>query len=263
MNKAHKSRNNSEKTKQTLLTQLAQIRTEAQELGADTLVFADLDRIEGNIQSARVRRYQDFLKVEHKQLELVQTTLKTLKENMRKSFLDDMKASIVLFLVMCIPYIVISKFSYVAHVPKHIPESSVYVYLVVGDVLFDLWIAFGVLLAVVYRYLTITYVDPFLERRPSLKLPTRFASTSTLLLIYQQVLFRSADLAPVLVRPSWGPAIVSAINQIIIFLTSNSIVAVTALTTLVPLVISVLRLVGKRWPSSLRIKVLAKRRKKG
>lgn len=197
MKRVRRSRNNSEKTKQALLTQLAKLRTEAKELDAEALVFADLENIEKAIQSARVlvKKYQDFLKAERKQLELVQAALNTLKENKRKTFVVDMKASIVLFLVVCVPYIIISKFYYLAHIPKHIPDSSFYIYMVSGDILFDLWVAFAVLLAIVYRYLTITYIHPFLENYPSLKIPTRLASGSTILLIYQQVLFHSADLA--------------------------------------------------------------------
>jgi hypothetical protein len=261
MKKLRRSINKSEKTKQALLTQLAQTRTEAKRLGAETQVFADLDKIETDIQSARVKRYEDFLRVERKQLELVQATLNTLKENRHKTFVDDMKASIGLFLFVGIPYIVLSKFYYLAHIPKHIPESSVCIYIITGDVLFALWVAFVVLLAIVYRYLTLTYVNPFLENAPSLKIPTRLAGGSTVLLIYQQVLFHSADLVPTLIRPNWGPAVTSAIMMVIAFLNSNSIVAVTALTTLVPLGIGVIRLVAKRWhpwsvffPSSRSVK---------
>lgn len=247
MKKVRRISNNSEKTKQALLARLAQLRKEAKKLDAEALVSADLDEIEGDIQSARVKRYEDFLKVECKRLDLVQATLNTLKENKHQTFVNDMKASIVLFLFIGIPYLVLSKFYYLAQIPKHIPESSGFVYLFIGDVLFDLWIFFGVFLAIVYRYLTITYVNPFLERNPPLTIPTRFACTSTLLLIYQQVLFHSAALTPTLVRPSWGPFFASIVNHLITFLTSNSIAAILALTTLIPIGGGVLRRLAKRW----------------
>jgi len=44
MKKARRSINNSEKAKQALLTRLAQTRTEATKLGAETQVFADLEK---------------------------------------------------------------------------------------------------------------------------------------------------------------------------------------------------------------------------
>ena len=167
MQEVQKNKQSSEVTRKALLIKLAEVNIEAEELGAEPQIFEDLDKIKGDIQSARVdgRRHRYFLKDERRRLERIRKTLNTLKESRRKRFLDDMKASIVLFLLLCIPYIIISKLYYLAHVPKHIPESSVYIYMIIGDILFDIWVALCIFLAIVYRYLTITYVNPFLREK--------------------------------------------------------------------------------------------------
>jgi hypothetical protein len=243
MQQIQKSRQSSEAKRKALLTKSAHIRTEAEQLGVEPQLLETLDKTEQNIKLARVyvRKYRDFLKYENNQLDTLQEKLNTIKETNQKNYIEDMKASVFTRVLICTPNILISKLYYLALVPRNIPTSSAYIYMAAGDILFYTWIFTCVLYCIAYSYITINYIIPFIEKYPSLKIPTKFCSASTFLFLYGQLLFWSASLTPKLISPSWGPSIVNIVNLLITVFTSSPITAVLALITLIPIAGSILK----------------------
>jgi hypothetical protein len=254
MQEIQKSRQNSEVKREYLLTRLASIRTEAEELGAVTHLLEAIDKMEQDIKSTRVniRKYRDFLKKEGNELKNLQKTLIAIKDTKRKNFINNMKVSALLFCVLFVPYIFISKMYYLSQIPKNIPISSLFIYMSVGDVLFWIWVFVCIFYSIAYRYITINYITPFIERNPSLKIPTKLCSTSTFIFLYVQFLFYSASLIPKLISPSWGPSVTNILNLLIAFLTSNPVTAVLVLITIFPIVANVLKKYKAKFRSSWR-----------
>jgi hypothetical protein len=243
MQEIHKGRQNSEAKRKSLLVQVALLRTEARELGAEIQLLERIDAIEQGIQSARVdvRKHRDFLREENDQVETVQQMLHTMKETKRNNSINQVKMMILIFLLAALPNIFLSKMYYLSLVPKHIPTSSVLIYLGMGDILFYAWILIYILYSLAYRYITLQYVDPFIQRNPPLKIPIKLCSASLFICFYGQFLFYSASLLPKLIHPSWGPSVVNVFHVIIALLTSSPLTAVTVLISIWPLVGYVLK----------------------
>lgn len=253
MQEIQKSRQSSEAKRKDLLTRSALIRTEVEQLGTETQLLESIDKIEQNIKSARVdiRKYRDFLKNESNELDNLKKVLNDIKINKRRKIINDMKASVLVFCVFFIPNIFMSKMYYLSQIPKNTPISSLFIYMSVGDILFWIWVFVCIFYSTAYIYITIHYITPFIEKNPSLKIPTKFCSTSTFIFLYGQFLFYSAYLIPRLISPSWGPSVTNVLNLLIAFLTSNPMTALLALITIFPIAVNIL----KKYKSSMNLQM--------
>ena len=234
----HKNRQNSEVKRKELLAKLVLIRTEAEKIGAEADVLKDIDELEQAIKSARVniRKYRDFLQEENAKLKATKEFLSAIKENKRKDAISQIKGSILILFLPAIPNIFLSKFYYLSQMPKHIPESSTFIYIMVGDVLFYSWIFIYIFYALAFLYIRKNYITPFIENNPPLNIPMKLCSVSMFFCIYTIFLYYSASIIFGLISPSWGPSTANVFNLIIALLTSSPIGAVVVLISIWPVV---------------------------